>query len=170
MKRYLMIICVLLAIGILFGQESHKQYVSTMGSRLYLNNNATFFTKYGVVKIKTVEGKNKFIEMLKNNVVYETTKHIMMANLLLLQIENRDYLNETIYIVYSPATYNVDLDQPYYYRSEDKTLVFDNIKSDKFEKESYSSIRVYLLKGDKTEFNKFILNDTTKFELEIEEF
>ena len=47
-------------------------------------------------------------------------------------------------------------------------IVFD-IANDKSEKEPYSSIRVYLLSGDKTEFDKFILNDTPKTELEIEE-
>ncbi|MCK5816582.1 MAG: hypothetical protein KAH15_01125 [Candidatus Marinimicrobia bacterium] len=86
-----------------------------------------------------------------------------------MQIENRDYSKETIFIVYSPATFNIDLTQPYYYESEDNTLVFDNKINDKSEKESYSSIRVYLLSGDKIKFNKFILNDTTKIELEIVE-
>ena len=154
---------------IIYGQDSTKQFVSTIGSKIYLNENAGFFSKYGVIKIKNVEGKNKFIEILRNNVLYEKNNHKMMLNLLLIQIENRDYSNETIFIVYSPATFNVDFTQPYYYESSPTSLIFDKKVKDKSEKEPYSSIRVYLLSRDKTKFNKFILNDTSKIKLEIEE-
>jgi len=167
MKKFLLVF-LFLCINI-YGQDSTKNFVSTIGSKIFLSENSNFFSKYGVIKIDNLDAKNKFIEILQRNVLYEKINHKMMVNVLLTQLENRDYSKETLFLTYSPATLNVSLSQPYYFITEPSKLIFDIKENEKAEKDVYSSIRVYLLNDDKTEFKKFVLNDSLKTELLIEE-
>jgi hypothetical protein len=169
MKKLLFVSLIFILNTNIFTQDSTKKFVSTIGSKIFLKENSQFFSKYGVIKISSIEEKNKFIEVLKNDVLYEKNNHKMMVNLLLMQIENRDYTHETIFLIYTPPTFNVELSQPYYYDSEPENLIFDVKTKGKDETERFSSIRIYLLKEDKIDFKKYFINDTMMNEMAIEE-
>lgn len=154
----------------LFGQKQGVNYVSTLGSKIFIKEDAQYFSKFGAVKISSEDGKSRFIDILKKEVLYDELQHKMMVDLLLMQLKNLDCTKGYLIIVYSPQTNDIEIEQPFYKEGDKSALIYEVKKSGNEEKESYTSLRTYAYRADKLEFQHFFIQDKDKIELPVEVF
>lgn len=124
-------------------EEPDTIYVSTIGSKLYLNADVAL-SDFVLWKISNADEAREASATVRRSTATGSIQCQMMCNLLLRQISVRDYSAETCYMVFSPRTRAQQIAQPY--RLKDSTrLIFAVTTSVHKDSNDYSSVRVYVI-------------------------
>ncbi|WP_461247081.1 hypothetical protein [Treponema sp. R6D11] len=137
--------------SILFGD---KIYISTIGSRIKDIKNYEYSNEYLYAKITSDPERQLFLLLFgKNNFVN--------PNSTVNRIIATDYSKYNLYVVFSPITTQVELDNnPYHYSGENK-LIFDTITNKEANNGTYVFCREYRVEKNKDIYEMWI-NDNGK--------